>query len=86
MSTSRSEIEEWIQKAHKKGCTHLIIVCDDFSLTDYPVEVFEGEDIEKKIEEHGNFKTMQRIMEVYSMKMPLDLQLAERRAWHPDHK
>jgi hypothetical protein len=85
MSTSRSEIEEWVRAAYKKGCTHLIVVCDDFSLEDFPVEVFEGDDIEKKIEEHGNFKTMQRIMEVYSMKLPLDLQLAERRAWHPDH-
>mgnify|MGYP000998782282 CR=1 FL=1 len=85
MSTSRSDIEKWVRRAHAKGCTHLMVVCDDFDHEDYPVEINEGEDIHKKMEGY-NFKNMQRIMEVYSMKMPLDLQLAERRAWHPDHK
>jgi len=85
MSTSQSEIEEWVRAAHKKGCTHLIVVCDDFSFEDYPVEVFDGDDIKKKIEEYKDLKKMQRIMEIYSMRLPIDLQLAERRAWHPDH-
>jgi len=85
MAASQNDIEGWVRSALKKGCTHLLVVCDDFDYEDYPVEVMEGEDIRTKMEEY-NFKNMQRIMEVYSMKMPIDLQLLERKAWHPDHK
>lgn len=84
MAASAEEIEEWVRAAHKKGCSHLIVVCDDFDYEDYPVEVKEGEDIEVKMKEF-NFKNMQRIMEVYSMKMSIDEQLNELRSWHPNH-
>lgn len=85
-AASRSEIESWVRRGKAtEDVTHVLIVCDDFDYEDYPVEVKEGEDIHKKMEEY-NFKNMQRIMEVYSMKMDIDLQLAESRAYHPDHK
>jgi len=84
MAASAEEIEEWVRAAQKNGCSHLLVVCDDFDYEDYPVEVKEGEDIEVKMKEY-NFKNMQRIMEVYSMKMSIYEQLNEVRSWHPNH-
>lgn len=85
MSTGQGTIRKWVQQAFKEGCSHLIIVCDDFSHEDYPVKVFETENIEEKMKQY-NFNNMQRIMEIYSMKMSIEEQLSEVRAWHPNHK
>lgn len=85
MGTSQAEIKQWVEDAKKdKKVTHVLIVCDTFDYDDYPVEVKEGEDIHKKIKEYSG--NMQRIMEVYSMKMDIKKQLAEHRSYHPDHK
>ncbi len=85
MAASKSDIETWVRAGKKKkNCTHVIIVCDDWDYEDYPVEVLENQDIEEEMKKY-NFGNMQRIMEVYSMKMDIDKQLLEYRAHHPDH-
>lgn len=85
MATSQSEIKEWVEEAKKDPkVTHVLIVCDTFDYEDYPVEVKEGEDIKEKIKQYSG--NMQKIMEIYSMKMDIKKQLGEHRSFHPDHK
>lgn len=82
---TRSDITQWVFEGKQTlGCTHVIIVCDDFSYEDYPVQVMEDQDIEKEMKKY-TFKNMQRIMEVYSMRMDLAEQIKEIRAYHPNH-
>ena len=82
---SGQEIEAWVREGLKdQTCSHVIIVWDDFSDEDYPVYVEQSEDINSKMEEFS-FENMQRVMEVYSMKMDIEAQLLERRAYHPEH-
>lgn len=74
MSTSREEIKSWLERGQKEGATHVIVVCDTFDHEDYPVMVMPGEDAKEKYEEY-NGKDMQRVMEVYNLKMDWDDQL-----------
>lgn len=85
MAATDTDIAKWVREGKaKETCTHVIIVCDDFDYEDYPVEVFEHENIHEELKKY-KFINMQRVMEVYSMKMDIDAQLAEYRANHPDH-
>lgn len=86
LAATKEEIAEWVKRGKKnKKCTHVVIVCDTFDWDDYPVEVKEGESIDSVIK-HYDGPNMQKVMEVYSMKMDIDQQLAERRSYHPNHK
>lgn len=83
MGTTRADIGRWFDEAKKAGATHMIIVCDEFDHGDFPVRVMPGEDVREKAEKE-RCKQMQRVMEVYSMSMDKDAQLAEHRAFHYD--
>ena len=84
MATTREEIRQWLEDGKTKGSTHLIVVCDTFDHEDYPVYVSPSEDVSKKIAGYSNPKEMQKVMEVYSYKLPLESQLSEHRAYHLD--
>tara|TARA_B100000315_G_C14428015_1_gene518789 strand:- start:95 stop:277 length:183 start_codon:yes stop_codon:yes gene_type:complete len=59
----------------------MIIVCDTFSYEDHPVYVSEREDVrEKHDKKHG--KNMQKVVEAYNLKMNMEQQLSEYRAFH----
>lgn len=73
-AVSKSELREWLKEAKENKATHCIIVCDSFSYEDYPVSVMKGEDVHKKVAEY-NASSMQRVMEVYNLKMSIDKQL-----------
>lgn len=81
MGTSRAEISEWFDQGVKQGSTHMIVVCDTYDWDDYPVYVSKDEDCRKKAESY-NGKDMQRVMEVYSMAVDKESQMAEHRAFH----
>lgn len=80
MSTSRGEIRGWLDTAKKDGATHVIVCCDTYEWSDYPVVVRPGEDPRKKAD--GCNKDMQKVMEVYALHLPLDPQLNEYRSFH----
>ncbi len=77
---SHEDIRGWLRCGKHKGATHVIIVCDTFDWTDYPVYVMSGMSVEKQLKRNG--KNMQQVMEVYNLALPLDPQLDEHRAWH----
>ncbi len=61
--------------------THVIVVCDTFDHSDYPVFVSSSEDVREKERKYKNIR-LQRVMEIYNLSMSLDDQLNEYRAWN----
>lgn len=82
MAASRQDIEGWLKRAEIERATHVIIVCDTFDHDDYPVYVTASQDIHERIKHFQN-ASMQRIMEVYNMALPISDQMREHRAYHP---
>ncbi len=80
--TTPSDIRRWLRDAETKGSTHVIVVCDTYDHEDYPVFVTATtqEALDRKIAESSG--SMQRIMEVYAMHLPIEAQLQEHRANH----
>jgi hypothetical protein len=80
-STTRETILTWLTRGQERGATHMIVVCDTFDWSDYPVYVHPGSD-PRDLAGQYNGDTMQKVMEVYALHMDLEAQLAEGRAFH----
>ena len=61
----------------------MVVVCDTFDWDDYPAFAETDEDCLKRIEAPGE---MQRVMEVYDLRMDKAMQMAEKRAFHPPQR
>lgn len=81
MSTSQEDIRQWLERAKQNNATHLIVVCDTYDWDDYPVEVTSTENIHECIAKY-NGKNMQKIMEVYNLKLDIEKQLNEGRSYN----
>lgn len=81
MSTSKEEIGRWFDEGVKQGATHMIVVCDTYDWEDYPVYVMPNEDAYVKYNER-NGENMQRVMEVYNLKINKKEQLKENRTFN----
>lgn len=81
MGTTKDIISEWFERGLKRKATHMIIVCDTFDYEDYPVYVYENENIHIKRKEYDG-KDMQRIMEIYDLSKDKQMQLAQKYAFN----
>jgi hypothetical protein len=81
VATTKQDIENWFNLALKDKATHMIVVCDTFEYEDYPVFVYPDEDVSQVVKKYDG-RNMQRVMELYSMKLDKASQIAERRAFH----
>ena len=81
MATTREEIANWFDRGKAEGQTHMIVVCDTFDHEDYPVYAGSDKEALQQYAEH-NGKNMQRVMEVYDLRLDKAMQLAEFRAMH----
>lgn len=79
--TSKDTIRQWLQQGIEENQTHVIVVCDTYDYEDYPVYVDETEDV-REVEKKYNGQNMQRIMEVYNLKMNIEDQLNQHRAFN----
>lgn len=59
----------------------MVIVCDTFDYEDYPTFVMPTDDVVKTASEHDG-PNMQKVMEVYDLRMDIETQLDEKRAFH----
>ena len=84
MTTTKEDIRGWLTEAKKEGATHMLVVCDTFAHEDYPVFVKPGEDVRAEAKQYQRGENMQSLMEVYSLKLDVEAQLNERRAFHYD--
>jgi deoxycytidylate deaminase len=74
MPTTMSDIEKWIEAVDDTG-SHVLIVCDTFDNSDYPVAVRKDENVQDFISLY-NSKNMQRVLEVYNLGLDVEDQIA----------
>lgn len=81
MAASTSNLIRWFQEGVKQNATHMIVVCDTYDWEDFPVYVSADQDAREVASKYAG-ANMQKIMEVYNLKMNMDSQMAEHRAFH----
>lgn len=81
MPTSVEDLSGWFDDGVAQQATHMIVVCDTFDYTDFPVYVRPDEDPRAAVDREAA-ESMQQIMEVYDLRRDKSAQLAERRAYH----
>lgn len=83
--TTKDEIRSWLEEAKKNGSTHVIVMCDGIDLENFPIFVFPGKTprivASNYVTRNGD---AYRVMEVYSMRKDIEIQLSEHRAFHWD--
>lgn len=83
MAASRADLRHWFREGEADGYTHMIVVCDTFDYEDFPVYIKAvNAGIAQKRAADEDAKEMQKVMEVYNLKMSLDAQMAEHRAFN----
>lgn len=80
MPTSQDDICRWLKRADK-AATHMLVVCDTFDWSDYPVYIMPDQDIRAEADKR-NGPNMTKLMEVYNLSMDLETQLAEHRSFN----
>jgi len=83
MTATREDISNWFDEGVAKGATHMVIICDTYDYDDFPRYVMPGEDPRHVA---GKMGDMQRLMEVYALHLPKEMQMAERRSFHYEQK
>lgn len=81
MPTTQSDIRDWLERGKKKGATHMLVVCDTFDWSDYPVFVMPHEDA-RKVADDNNGRNMTKLMEVYKISDDWNKQLSEHRSFN----
>jgi hypothetical protein len=79
MAASRADIESWFNSGVAEGHTHMVVVCDTFDHEDFPAYFDSAEDAREKVAKPSS---MERIMEVYYLKDPLDEQINQHRCFN----
>lgn len=72
--TSKIQISDWFDEGVKNSKEFMIVVCDTFDWTDYPVYCMES-DFKTVYESHKI--NMQKVMEVYDLSMDKNDQLSQ---------
>lgn len=83
--TSRVDLVRWFVEGKKDDAnTHMLVVLDSFDHSDYPVYAQGRQDC---LEKNAKFSTssMQRVLEVYDLRLSMGLQMEQGRVWNlPD--
>jgi hypothetical protein len=77
--TTKQELVTWFNRGVENGATHMIVVVDDHE--DYPVYVPADRNA-RTVAAGYDGRNMQRVMEVYDLRLDRDQQMAETRAFH----
>lgn len=81
MPTTRQEIQRWFEHGIKKNASVMLVVCDTFDHDDYPVYIMFGQDARRTADLYDG-KNMQRLMEVYNLRLDMQPQLQAHRSWN----
>jgi len=80
MSTGVETLKYWFKNGVDRGATHMIVVCDTFDWSDYPVYVRPEENVR---EVEAKYKSnMQKVMEVYKLSLDMNSQMSVPRAFY----
>lgn len=81
MAATRQDISDWFDEGVRTRATHMIVVCDEFDMDDYPIYVSSGQNVREVSKKYAD-TSLQRVMEVYALHMDKSSQLREWRAFH----
>ena len=94
MPKSEVLIRAWLEEAQHYRASHLIVLWDGFAGEETPVYVRPGQQVEEMAKAYGFDRrlgrhqiadaNMQTVIEIYSLALPLEAQLAEEQAMHID--
>lgn len=73
--TTTDDIKKWVDRGKSQSATHMLVVCDMFDYSDYPVFAESKEDVEMKYEQYNDREGMSKVMEVYNLSMDTDNQI-----------
>lgn len=62
-----NDVGRWTKQGRTIGATHLIVVCDEFDYTNYPVYVMPDDDVDKIKKLYQYEKEMQCVREVIEL-------------------
>ena len=79
--TTKETIRAWLKKAIHQDYKYAIIYCDAFDYSDYPVYIKDAEDYFS-----CRPTNQDTLMEIYDLSLDIEMQLDERRAYHPPVK
>lgn len=76
MKITPHTIEKWFNNGvnNPEKPSHLIVVCDTFDYSNYPIYVFEGQNVRDEVNKIDR-KDMSKVMEVYNLKESRDIQI-----------
>ena len=75
--TTRQQIEEWAKRGIEDGKRYMVVKCDTFDWSDYPV-YYNDKRLVKS--EYTNPGSMQKVMESYDLEQDLGKQLNTQKA------
>lgn len=81
MPTHVDNLRHWFDEGKAQGKDFMIVVCDTYDYTDFPVHTTASDFAEVYAAEKS--KPMQKIMEIYDLRENREMQMWEHRAWHP---
>ena len=82
MAATKGEISRWLDTLYSdESLTHMVVVCDTFDWSDFPVFVSKDQNVHEVVAFHAAHE-MEKVTEVYSRALSKESQLAERRALH----
>jgi hypothetical protein len=80
-SDYKEKVTTWLRDAKRRGSTHLIIAFDTVKRNPFPVYVGPDISVQTKIKSF-NDNNFVRAIEVYNMKMNIETQVLQGRAWN----
>lgn len=78
--TTMEEVSNWFDYGKHKSATHMIVVCDQFDHTDFPVFVTATENV-REVEQKWQKTEGHRVMEVYNLSKDKKEQLSRHRCF-----
>jgi hypothetical protein len=74
LGTTKDDIREWFERGVDQGSTHLIVVCDTYDWSDYPVYTTSEKDARKEVSNRDG-ENMAKVMEVYDLNKDMEKQI-----------
>jgi len=81
MTASLAQLAGRFDEGICDDATHMVVVCDQFNHDDYPVYVRSHQNVCEVVAAYDGIN-LQKVMEVYDLRLDKAMQLAEPRAFH----
>jgi hypothetical protein len=80
-SEYNQKVRSWLQDAKRRGSTHVIVAFDVQKRNPFPVYVSSDQNVQQKIKGFNDNQFCNAV-EVYNLKLDIDTQIQQGRAWN----